>query len=451
MKSKLNIGFLTTCSGRWPRELPVKREAEYGAWLEEEFSQAKVVRAEQVVWDKESLEAAAERFRQAGADVIVMVYGAFTGDDVAAFLAEMVRVPLILWAPYEVPFEKNTRLYANALCAMTMNAAALHRLGAVCHTVYGGLEDKRALDKVRQLILAYHARKAMSHTNLGLLGYRPTAFYNCAFDEALIRRTFGVKIEETDLKVVFDRMAEIPKEACQEEMARVEKTFDVELPEGHLENHARLYLALKEVMKQQGYDFGVIKCWPEMGNLHTTPCAVLGRLADEGVHIGCEGDVDAELAQIAQNYRTGLPTFITDMIHIDEEANTMAFWHCGNAAPSLANPEYELWMRNHPLAGQGSAFWGALKPGAVTIARFCNLGGKYKLFLMKGEALNQDRYTRGIMANVKVECPVRQVIEQMIEEGVPHHYSLVWADVEEEMKQLCQLLGVEVIELYKFA
>ena len=88
MKSKLNIGFLTTCSGRWPRELPVKREAEYGAWLEEEFSRAKVVRAEQVVWDKESLEAAAERFRQAGADVIVMVYGAFTGDDVAAFLAE---------------------------------------------------------------------------------------------------------------------------------------------------------------------------------------------------------------------------------------------------------------------------------------------------------------------------------------------------------------------------
>ena len=43
---------------------------------------------------------------------------------------------------------------------------------------------------------------------------------------------------------------------------------------------------------------------------------VLGRLADDGVHIGCEGDVDAELAQIAENYLTGLPTFITDMINI---------------------------------------------------------------------------------------------------------------------------------------
>ena len=81
----------------------------------------------------------------------------------------------------------------------------------------------------------------------------------------------------------------------------------------------------------------------------------------------------------------------------------MTFWHCGNAAPSLANPKYELLLRNHPLAGQGTAFWGALKPGKVTIARFCNIDGQYKLFLLKGEAVDMDRYTRGVMANVKIE------------------------------------------------
>ena len=262
MKEQLHVGFVTTYSGRWPRELPEKRREEYGTWLLQQPSQIKAVRAGQIVCSRETLEETAREFQAARVDVIVMVYGAFTGDDVAAYLAETVRVPIILWAPYEVPFEKNTRLYANALCAMTMNAAALHRLGAVCHTVYGSLEDERAADKVKRLLLAYYAVKAMRHTNLGLLGYRPTAFYNCAFDEGLIRRTFGVKIEETDLKVIFDRMEEISQEACQKEMDRAEETFDVELPEGHLENHARLYLALKEVMGQQGYDFGVIKCWP---------------------------------------------------------------------------------------------------------------------------------------------------------------------------------------------
>lgn len=448
MKEKLHVGFVTTYSGRWPKELPEQRNKEYGDWLEENLPQVDVVRASQIGCNSKALEEIVEEFKKASVDVLVMVYGAFTGDDAAAYLTEMLNVPIILWAPYEVPFEKNTRLYANALCAMTMNGAALHRLGASYHTVYGSKEDDRAASKVSSLILAYHTVKAMRHTNLGLLGYRPTAFYNCAFDEGLIRRTFGVKIEETDLKVVFDKMAEIPDDVCQADMKKMEETYNMDtLPEGHLENHSRLYLALKKVMKLQGYDYATIKCWPEMGNLHTTPCAVLGRLADEDVNIGCEGDVDAELAQIAEHYLTGLPTFITDMINIDEEKNSMTFWHCGNAAPSLANPKYELLMRNHPLAGQGTAFWGALKPGTVTIARFCNIDGVYKLFLMKGEAMDMDRYTRGIMANVRVERPVREVVEQIIEEGIPHHYSLVWADVTTELKQICALLNIPVVEL----
>ena len=448
MKQKLHLGFVTTYSGRWPKELPEQRDREYGAWLEEQLPQVEVVHASRIGCSSVVLEEIVQEFREASVDVIVMVYGAFTGDDAAAYLTEMLNVPIILWAPYEVPFEKNTRLYANALCAMTMNAAALRRLGAAYHTVYGSKEDERAASKVKALVMAYHTVKAMRHTNLGLLGYRPTAFYNCAFDEGLIRRTFGIKIEETDLKVVFDKMAEIPEADCQADMKKMEGTYNMDtLPEGHLENHSRLYLALKEVMETQKYDFATIKCWPEMGNLHTTPCAVLGRLADDQVNIGCEGDVDAEIAQIAEHYLTGLPTFITDMINIDEEKNVMTFWHCGNAAPSLANPKYELLMRNHPLAGQGTAFWGALKPGQVTIARFCNIDGAYKLFLMRGEAVDMDRYTRGIMANVKVQRPVREVVERIMEEGIPHHYSLVWADVADELKEICGLLQIPVVEL----
>lgn len=448
MKQKLNIGFVVTYSGRWPKELPEKRNREYGDWLEANLKEASVIRASVMGCSRETVEQVTKEFKEQEVDVIVMVYGAFTGDDVASYLTEMLKVPIILWAPYEVPFEKDDRLYSNALCSMTMNAAAVRRLGAVCHTAYGSLDDERAASKVKNLLRAYHTIKAMRHTNLGLLGYRPTAFYNCSFDESLIRRTFGVKIEETDLKVVFDKMDALSAEAWEADMKKMEESYSTEkLPEGHLENHSKLYLALKEVMKDQQYDFGTLKCWPEMGNLHTTPCAVLGRLADDGINIGCEGDVDAELTQMAEYYLTGEPSFITDLINIDEEKNVITFWHCGNAAPSLCNPKYEIEMRNHPLAGQGTAFYGALKPGKVTAARFSNIDGQYKLFLLKGEAVDMDRYTKGIMANVKVERPVREVIERIIDEGIPHHYSLVWEDVAEAMKQVCSLLNIPVVEV----
>lgn len=448
METKLNVGFVTTYSGRWPREVPEQRNREYGDWLTDHLPGARIVKASVLGSNREMVEQVTREFKEQDVDVIVLVYGAFTGDDVASYLAEMVKVPLILWAPYEVPFDKDDRLYSNALCSMTMNAAAIKKLGAVYHTVYGSLEDKRASEKVENLLRAYGTVKALKHTNLGLLGYRPTAFYNCSFDESLIRRTFGVKIEETDLKVIFDRMAELPEEEWKADMEAISSQYDTNrLPEGHLENHSRLYLALHKVMKEQRYDFATIKCWPEMGNLHTTPCAVLGRLADEGINIGCEGDVDAELAQMTEYYLTGKPSFITDLINIDEEENVIVFWHCGNAAPSLCNRDYPVQMRNHPLAGQGTAFYGALKPGNVTVARFCNLDGKYKLFLMKGEAMPMDRSTKGIMASVKVKRPVREVIEGIIAEGIPHHYSIVWEDVAEAMKQVCGLLGIPVIEM----
>lgn len=448
MNKQLNLGFVTTLSGRWPRELPEKRCKEYGSWLQENLPGINVIQAEGLGDSPQALEKVVEQFKTSAVDLIVMVYGAFTGDDASAQLAEMLGVPIILWAPKEPPFEKDARLFANALVAATMNSASLKKLGHTCYAVYGDKEDTATASKVVDIVTAYDVVKKLKGTMLGLLGYRPTAFYNCSFDESLIRKNFGIRIEETDLKVVFDQMDTIPKAVYEADMAYMTSHYGTDkLPNGHLENHSKLYLALKKVIKQQAYDFATIKCWPEMGNLHTTPCAVLGRLADEGIHIGCEGDVDAEIAQIVQNYLTGLPTFITDMINIDEEKNIMTFWHCGNAAPSLHNPKYEFSINNHPLAGQGTAFYGSLKPGKVTIARFCNINGVYKLFLMRGTAVDMERYTKGVMANVKIETPVGKAVEQIWAEGIPHHYSIVWEDVADKMISVCNLLHIPVIEM----
>lgn len=447
MQAKLNVGFVTTYSGRWPKEVPEQRNKEYADWIEQQIPEINLIRASVLGSSKERIAQITDEFKKQEADVLILLYGAFTGDDAAAYFAEMLEIPIILWAPYEVPFEREDRLYSNALCAMTMNAAALHRLGAVYHTIYGSKEDARAAAEIHHLLMAYHTVKALKHTQLGLLGYRPTAFYNCSFDESLIRKTFGVKIEETDLKVIFDKMDQLPQEAYEADMEAVSKTYDTsKLPEGHLENHSKLYLALKEVMREQGYDFGTIKCWPEMGNLHTTPCAVLGRLADDGICIGCEGDVDAELTQMTEFFLTGEPSFITDLINVNEADNRITFWHCGNAAPSLFEKKYGVELKNHPLAGQGTAFYGALKPGKVTIARFCNINGKYKLFLLSGNAVDMDRYTRGAMVNVTVEKPVREILNQIIKEGIPHHYCIVWEDVAAQLKKICSLLDIPVIE-----
>ena len=44
MKEKLNVGFVVTYSGRWPKELPEERNRTYGDWLEENLKEVNVVR-----------------------------------------------------------------------------------------------------------------------------------------------------------------------------------------------------------------------------------------------------------------------------------------------------------------------------------------------------------------------------------------------------------------------
>ena len=450
MKEKLNVGLIVTLSGRWPRELPEKRLGEYTAWARENLEpEMNLTMPEQVLTTPEEVHEAIRMMRANLVDVVIMVYGAFTGDDIAAAIVQKMGVPLILWAPYEPPYEREERLWANALCAMTMNAAALDRLGYGCHTVYGGREDERASGKVMRILRSYGVKKALAGMSLGLFGYRPTNYYVSTFDEAAIRRTFGITMNATELKTVFDDMAALDAEEVQSDMARVSARWDpAKLPEGHLENHSRLYLALRKRMQLDGYDFGIIKCWPEMGAAHTQPCAVLGRLLDDGISIGCEGDVDAGITQqMLMLLSPGKAPFITDMIDLNEEENSMLFWHCGNAAPSLHNPAYGPELRNHPLVGQGSAFWTALKPGTVTIARLHNDHGQYRLVLMHGEALDRDRVTRGCMVSVKMTAPVRETAERLIEERIPHHYVVIWDDVCEALKMTASLMGIPVLEL----
>lgn len=448
MGQKLNVGLMVTKSGRWPQELPQQRLEEYAQWARGKMPHVNWIIPGHVLTTPEEVQSAIDQFRAALTDVVVMVYGAFTADDIAAALCQHMDVPLILWAPHEPPFHPEERLWTNALCAMMMNASSLHRLGYACHTIYGDPGEDAAGGQVIRLLQGYGVRKALSGMRIGLIGYRPTNYYVSTFDEAAIRHTFGMTMNSTDLQVIRETMDTLPWEEVAQDMQAVQDAWDThQLPEGHLELHSRSYLAIRQVMAEARYDLAAIKCWPEMTAMHIQPCAVLGRLLSQGITVACESDVDAAITQVMEQLLTASPPFIADLIDLDEAENTFTFWHCGNPAPELHSAKYPCRLCNHPLIGQGSAFWTALKPGRVTIARLHNDQGAYQLVLMGGEALDRDRTTRGAMCQVQMDHPVRPTLEALLSRGIPHHYVLVWADCRAALKQTAQLMHIPVVEM----
>jgi L-fucose isomerase-like protein len=448
-KEKLIVGFVTTASPRWPLELPKNRHLKYSKWLKENFYEVSIVRSDTVVVSDSEIKRTIEKFRMENVDLVIMLIGAFTGDNNCTLFAEKLKVPIILWALPEPEFNGN-RLISNALVAATMNQSALKRLGLKSQFIYGEVNDERCVDEISGYIRMYLAYKKLRNTYLGLIGYRPTGFYSSQFDEALICKTFGLIMEEYDLIHLINISKNMKEKDVKKDMENFASSIKcVDLSKEYLENHSRLYLGVKKIIEDNNFDGLALRCWPELGFMHYTPCAVISRLADEGVIIGCESDVDATISMLIGNYLTGKMVFMSDLVNINEKENTALFWHCGQAGRKL-HDERNSYACNHSLAGEGVVIGGTLKEGPVTVYRVSKIDNTYKLFIAKGKAIPTEKVVKGVMVNVRMEKPVRDIIYTIAEKGVAHHYIIVWEDAYRDIKLFSNNLDMEVIEVNEF-
>ena len=100
--------------------------------------------------------------------------------------------------------------------------------------------------EITSLVRVYQADKKLKNTFMGMIGYRPTGFYSSALDETLIRKTFGISMEEMDLVHLFNTAEAIPDDDVKKDMQAFRESITVcDLPEGYILNHSRLTLAMK--------------------------------------------------------------------------------------------------------------------------------------------------------------------------------------------------------------
>jgi L-fucose isomerase-like protein len=328
-----------------------------------------------------------------------------------------------------------------------MNCAALKRIGARYHFLFGSEKEEKVLKTLSIYLKVYHVVKRLKHTFLGLIGYRPTGFYSSTFDETLIRKTFGISIEEQDLVALTTIAEKIDSTLIKKDIKQLSASIDhIDLPEGHLENHSRIWHGLNKLVDQFGFNALTLKCWPEMGEMKMTPCAAISRFANEKFIIGCESDVNTTISMLVEQFFTNDIVFMSDLIKVDPKKNSALFWHCGQAAGKLHGDVCGRELRNHSLAGEGVVVEGTLKTGKVTICLFNNIEGKYRLFLTTGEALPTEKVVRGVMTEIKLNVPVINTIYKIAEEGIPHHYAIVWQDIAHELRAIAEYLGIEIIE-----
>ncbi len=372
----------------------------------------------------------------------------------SAYASEVLKrfsCPVLLWTLRE-PVIDGGRLRLNSLTGAYSAANALMSFrDGNFEYIFGGPEEETVKMKIAATVKAAELKMKLTQLKMASVGHTPQGFgFGRALDIDMLN-VFGVTLDSIEARELIDQAKSYTDEECEEYLKEMSRcTIGLECtPEEKRNDFARLCKSYKEYVVSNHIGALSSRCWPDFFTAFGTPvCAVLAMLNDLGVAASCEADAYGALSMYMGMELTGKAVFFGDPVSLDEEENTITYWHCGTAACSLAHPATGAQIGVHPNRKIGPAMDFGCKPcDNVTIFRVGRKAdGTFRFFLSTGEALDKPKQFTGTSVVVKTKKASIDVVNQSVLDGWEPHFAVIYGDVKSELEILGHMLNIEICE-----
>lgn len=390
-----------------------------------------------VMHDLETVKLAAEKLKQVDMDVLLICIATWSEDHHLLDLLSYIDKPVILRA---FPARDT-----GSLCCAHQIGAVFTDIGKGYEFVYGEPDDVSCAVKTREIATAYALANCMNKVRMGALGGRVKGMTEIAYDEFSIKQKLGARVVNLDEKELTQKVAEISDaqaEALLEEKKEMLKGCKVLSTKESMLESMKYYAAMKQLVEE--YDLAAlsVKCYTTyMGKV----CLGYSILAEEGIVASCEGDVTNALTMKLLYELSGEPVNNTDLLYLDEEKNTILFAHCGSSGFSIAGGEIELAPCRLVETGVCSRF--VPKTGVVTAVNICGHGEQFRMAVMVGEAIPCGMEFPGNPAVIRFEKDVEEINEEIMANGIGHHWMVGYGDFRKELRNFCKIKGMKYYEI----
>ena len=366
-----------------------------------------------------------------------------------AFISEVLKaLPhtfVLLWTLRE-PVIDGGRLRLNSLTGAYSAANTMMNFGRDRFSyLFGAPDDERTIKELSTIIKAAELIHNMHGIKLAAIGQTPQGFgFGRALDAELMS-VFGVELEAIEAR----QLITMAKSYTDEEAAPyLEKTACATcgletIPLKNRMDHARLYMAYTEYIKQNNIGAIASRCWPDFFTEFGTPvCTVLSMLNDDKIPSACECDVYGALSMWIGMQLSDSPVFFGDPVSLDEGENSITFWHCGAAACSLAREDTGAVIGVHPNRKIGPAMdFGCQKCDGATIFRIGRLrDGSFRFFIEEGSILDKPKQFTGTSVVVKTDGDARQIVESSVKAGYEPHFVVIKGRHKAELEAIFEML-----------
>lgn len=389
--------------------------------------------------------------KKADFDVLVLCIAGWIPTHAVVKITEQFRhKPMVLWGL--CGWMEGDRLVTTADQAGT---SALRKtffdLGYRFTYIYDIIGKPSNTKKVANFAVAAAAAEKLRSVKIGHMGYRDMNLYGTMFDGPSLKRVVGAEIETFEMLEIYQRyqkVTEAEKQAVIDNAISKWRFLKQAKPEG-LQMAAGYYLALKSLIAERGYEAISLKDVDGMKKLLGFPPApIFMLLADcEGVCTVPENDALGSVTQLMVKYLTGQCAFYLEFYEFMED-RVLA------GVPDYVPGEVtDGGVQVMPAAfgelSEGILNVSKVKPGEVTLCRLTSCGDQYYMHMVKGEGISPRKWEEAGWTQPAPQLPGLEIkladVEDFAQKVMCQHYIIAYGDQTEKMKNLCQILGIEVI------
>lgn len=216
---------------------------------------------------------------------------------------------------------------------LVMNGA-LREIGIKHKFVYGSADSKKDIDAILSYLRAVHLKNYLNMTTAGVFGGRGMGQTCGVADPSQWMRMFGIDIDSRDTTQLIEKAKQISEEQITSPLPRLKELF-IELPEidDVFKKSVRLYLALKEILRDEEFDFYTIQSFPGLADDYSTTCFAQSMMLEDGVPTSTLSDFNTLITVILLTKLSKERVYYGDLQHIDKEYNEIKI--IGDGEPYL--------------------------------------------------------------------------------------------------------------------
>ena len=360
------------------------------------------------------------------------------------------HIPMVLWGL--CGWREDGRIVTTADQAGTTALRKTFKdLGYTFKYIYDIIGRPSGAKKVANYVKAAVGAKELRFAKIGMAGYRDMNLYGTLYDGSSLKRDIGPEIETFEMLEIKQRYDKItPAQKAEVIDNAISKwTFLKPAKREGLEMAAGYYLAVKQLIDERGYKAVSLKDVDGMKKLLGFPPAPIFMLLSDcaGVSTIPENDALGNVTQLMVNALTGQCGAYLEFYEFFENSVLAG-------VPDYVPAEVTLGDTTVMPAAFGELSEGILnvskvKTGKLTMCRLFYEDGKYCMHLLTGEGKTPPKWEEAGWTQPAPQLPGLEIfiddVEKFAQNVMCQHYIISYGDNTEIIKNLCEILKIEVI------